>query len=511
MKQGLPDVPTWQEFLASNVQRSARVGIDASLIPLNDATKVQAQLRSKSAELVGQEHNLVDRIWSDRPPAPTHPVMVHPVKYAGNAADEKLKDLRALLRKKEATGFVVSSLDEIAWLFNLRGSDVPFNPIFFAYAIVTLTSSTLFIDPAKLSEEVKSFLPKETKLASYSSIFEASRSFAKSNDKILISSKGSWALANALGSSVDTIRSPVADAKSIKNKIEMSGMKSCHVRDGAALTEYLYQLSTLAANKTEIDEVDAATLLENYRSQKPLFVGLSFPTISSTGSNGAIIHYKPEKDSCSTIDWSKIYLCDSGAQYRDGTTDITRTWHFQSPSTFEKQAFTAVLKGHIAIATAVFPRGTTGYTIDSFARQYLWKLGLDYFHGTSHGVGSFLNVHELNIGIGTRISFNEVSFSPGNVISNEPGFYLDGQFGIRIENIIVCEERRTEHRFGGREYLGFETISLAPLCRKLIDVEGLSEEERRWVNRYHEKVLQMVGPEVNDEVLVWLKEECAPI
>lgn len=507
----MTDVHSWQEFLVANVQRTSRVGIDASLLPLNESLKLQEQLRSRGAELVGQEHNLIDQIWADRPSAPSNQVDVHPIKYAGSSADDKLKGLRSLLKKKEAFGFVLSSLDEIAWLFNLRGSDVPFNPIFFAYAIVTLQTSTLFVNEDKLSDEIRAFLPRETQILPYSNIFRSARSLATTNQKIFISSKGSWALANALGSHVESMRSPIGDAKSIKNETEMVGMKECHVRDGAALVEYFYELSKLATSNSSIDEVDAATILEKKRAAKDHFVGLSFPTISSTGANGAIIHYKPEKETCAVIDWSKIYLCDSGAQYKDGTTDITRTWHFQNPTSFEKQAFTLVLKGHIAIATAVFPRGTTGYTLDTLARQHLWREGLDYFHGTSHGVGSYLNVHEPPIGIGTRITFNEVPFSVGNVISNEPGFYLDGQFGIRIENIVTCVDVKTKHKFGGREYLGFETISLAPLCLNLIDTSLLSQQEISWVNTYHALVLEQLGGIVPESVKAWLENECRSI
>lgn len=493
------------------MQRTARVGIDASLLPLNESLKLQEQLRTKGADLVGQEHNLIDEIWHDRPSAPSEPVLIHPLKYAGSSADDKLKDLRATLKKKESMGIVISSLDDIAWLYNLRGSDVPFNPIFFAYTIVTLTHSTIFVDADKLSDEVRAFLPKETEIKPYKAIFDSARALAKSGEKVFITSKGSWALANALGPKLESIRSPIGDSKAIKNETEMAGMRACHIRDGAALIAYFHEMTKLAAAGTKIDEVDAATILENNRKAKDHFVGLSFPTISSTGANGAIIHYKPEKESCAIIDWSKIYLCDSGAQYKDGTTDITRTWHFQTPTNFEKRAFTLVLKGHIAIATAVFPRGTTGYTLDTLARQFLWKDGLDYFHGTSHGVGSYLNVHELTVGIGTRIIFNEVPFSAGNVISNEPGFYLDGQFGIRIENIVACVPAKTQHSFGDREYLGFETISLAPLCRKLIDVDLLSLEERAWVDEYHRETLDTVGPHLDDRVVAWLKDECAPL
>ena len=485
--------------------------MDASLVPYADAKQLSTQLKAKGAELVGQEHNLIDSIWHDRPSAPSFPIIAHPLKYAGRGPADKLTDLRVVLTKQSAAGIVITSLDEIAWLYNLRGSDVPFNPIFFAYSIVTESGSTLFLDAAKMSTEVKDSLPAETRILPYGEIFNAARELGASSKTVLITSKGSWALASALGDKVKSIRSPIAESKSIKNDVEMRGMKDCHVRDGLALCEYFHEMSILARKGAEIDEVDAATILEQRRAAKDHFMGLSFPTISSTGANGAIIHYKPEKDSCKVIDWQKIYLCDSGAQYKDGTTDITRTWHFSSPTGFEKQAFTLVLKGHIAIAQLVFPRGTTGYTIDSMARQFLWREGLDYFHGTSHGVGSFLNVHEPPIGIGTRIAFNDVAFSAGNVISNEPGFYLDGKFGIRIENIIQCIPKKTTHNFGGREYLGFETISFAPLCRKLIEPAMLSESEKTWVNDYHKLVYKHLSPQAGQDVLSWLEDECKAI
>ena len=511
MKQGLSNVPTWQEFLVQNAQPKTRIGVDSSLMAYAEANKLAKQLQDKGAELVAQEKNLIDSIWSDRPSAPSFPVIEQPLEFAGQSVQDKLNDLRKVIKKNDAQAFIVSALDEIAWLFNLRGCDVPFNPIFFAYAVITLHDSTLCISKDKVSDAIVAKLPEETKISSYKNIFDIARKLGESCEKVLIASKGSWALANALGSKVSTLRSPIGDSKSIKNDTEMQGMKACHVRDGAALSEYLYEMTKLAAKGDNIDEVDAASILEQKRAAKQHFVGLSFPTISSTGPNGAIIHYKPEKDSCAVIDWSKIYLCDSGAQYKDGTTDITRTWHFQTPSEFERQAFTLVLKGHIAIADIVFPRGTTGYTIDSMARQYLWREGLDYFHGTSHGIGSFLNVHEPPLGIGTRITFNDVPFSVGNVISNEPGFYLDGKFGIRIENLIACVNRDTPHKFGDRQYLGFETISFAPLCSNLIELSMLSAHERQWVNRYHERVLENLLSEVDGAVQAWLKDQCKAI
>ncbi|BFZ56713.1 hypothetical protein PYCC9005_003761 [Savitreella phatthalungensis] len=504
MKQGFAGVPTWQEFVLGNVQRNGRVGIDATVIPLLEATSLQRQLAKLGVELVGGKINLIDQIWPDRPPPPAEPVYNHSHATAGRNSADKLADLREFLRSQDAVAFIVTSVDEVCWLFNLRGSDVPFNPVFFSYAIATLDTSVIYAD--KLID--RGHLPEETEVKPYGRFFPSLHDLPAG--KILMSNRASWAIANAL-KQVEAVKSPIAEAKSVKNDTELTGMRQCHIRDGAALAEFFFDMTRLARDGAQLDEVDAADLLEGKRRAKDKFVGLSFPTISSTGPNGAIIHYRPVKGECAIVDWDAIYLCDSGAQYRDGTTDITRTWHFGRPSDFERKAFTLVLKGHIAIAQLVFPRGTTGYTVDSLARQFLWKEGLDYFHGTSHGVGHFLNVHEPPVGIGTRISFNDVALSPGNVISNEPGFYLDGEFGIRIENIITCRLKRTEHRFGDRDYLAFDTISLHPLCRTMIDVNLLSADEIRWVNAYHVQVLETLGPVVPKEVANWLTDECAPL
>lgn len=247
-----------------------------------------------------------------------------------------------------------------------------------------------------------------------------------------------------------------------------------------------------------------------YRSKKQHFVGLSFDTISSTGPNAAVIHYKPEPGNCSTIDPKAVYLCDSGAQYLDGTTDTTRTFHFGTPTDMERKSYTLVLKGVIALDSAVFPKGTSGFALDTLARQFLWAEGLDYRHGTGHGVGSYLNVHEGPIGIGTRIQFSEVPLSAGNVLSDEPGYYEDGNFGIRIENIIMCREKETKHRFGDKPWLGFEHVTMVPMCRKLIDVELLLPKEREWVNSYHKEVMGKTKGffEGDERTRKWLERQC---
>ena len=332
----------------------------------------------------------------------------------------------------------------------------------------------------------------------------------------MISTKASWALSLELGGedNVDELRSPVGDKKAVKNETELKGMRDCHVRDGASLSEFFAWLEEeLLQKSTELNEVEAADKLENIRSQKKHFAGLSFDTISSTGPNAAVIHYKPEPDSCSVIDPKAVYLCDSGGQYLDGTTDTTRTLHFGMPSDMERKAYTLVLKGVISLDRAIFPKGVSGYALDSFARQHLWAEGLDYRHGTGHGVGSYLNVHEGPIGVGTRVNYTEVPLAAGNVLSDEPGYYEDGKFGIRIENIIMVKEVQTTHRFGDKPSFGFEHATMVPYCRRLIDPELLTDVEKQWIDQYHAEIFEKTKDFFRDDdrTLSWLKRETAPL
>jgi Xaa-Pro aminopeptidase len=404
---------------------------------------------------------------------------------------------------------------------------IPYNPVFFSYATVTANDATLYVDDNKLTKEVKAYLGDAVKLRPYDAIFEDVEALTKSLDtngtetedkpkhKFLVSTKASWALQQALGGEekVDEIRSPVGDAKSVKNETELEGMRACHIRDGAALTQFFAWLEDQLINKgAKLDEVEAGDKLEAIRSKHEHFVGLSFDTISSTGPNAAVIHYKPERGNCSVIDPKAIYLCDSGAQYLDGTTDTTRTLHFGEPTKMEREAYTLVLKGNIALEQIKFPKGVSGFALDTLARQFLWGQGLDYRHGTGHGVGSFLNVHEGPIGIGTRVQYSEVPLAAGNVISNEPGYYEDGNFGIRIENVIMAKEVETSHKFGDKPYLGFEHVTMVPMCRKLIDVTLLTEAEKQWLNEYHKEIFEKIkGYFENDPLTMkWLERETQP-
>ncbi|GAT29707.1 exocyst complex component Sec8 [Aspergillus luchuensis] len=430
LKRGVEGFPTWQEWTTEQAEGGKVVGVDPALVTPAGARSLSETLKKNGSSLVGVEQNLVDLVWGkDRPAPPREAVRVHPAQYAGKSFQEKIGDLRKELENKKAAGIVISMLDEIAWLFNLRGTDLSLG-----------------------GEE-----------------------------------------------QVEEVRSPIADAKAVKNDVELAGMRACHVRDGAALIEYFAWLENELINKkTTLDEVDAADKLEQIRSKHDLYAGLSFDTISSTGPNGAVIHYKPEKGSCSIIDPTAIYLCDSGAQYLDGTTDVTRTFHFGKPTELEKKAFTLVLKGLISIDTAVFPKGTSGFALDALARQFLWKEGLDYLHGTGHGIGSYLNVHEGPMGIGTRVQYTEVPIAAGNVISDD---------------VIMAREVQTTHKFGEKPWLGFEHVTMAPLGRNLINASLLSEHEIKWVNDYHAEVWEKTHRffENDDYTRSWLQRETQPI
>ncbi|KAH0426881.1 xaa-pro aminopeptidase [Colletotrichum camelliae] len=528
LKQGLQDVPTWQEWSAEQSAGGKVVGVDPELITASIAKKLAEKIkRSGGSDLVALDENLVDLVWAkDRPARPKNPVVVLPETFSGKDVKSKLKDLRQDLEKKNSHAFVVSMLDEIAWLFNLRGDDIPYNPVFFSYAIITTGSATLYIDKSKLGEATRAYLSDNgITVEPYESIFEAISALRSSVDqaddslvskRFIISTKASWALKRSLGGDglVDEVRSPIGDSKAVKNKTEMAGMRACHIRDGAALIEYFAWLEDqLVAKKAVLDEVQAADKLEQLRSKHRDYVGLSFDTISSTGANAAVIHYKPERGACSVIDPNAIYLCDSGAQFLDGTTDTTRTLHFGQPTEAEKLAYTLVLKGNIALDTAIFPKGTTGFALDCLARQHLWREGLDYRHGTGHGVGSYLNVHEGPIGIGTRVQFAEVALASGNVVSIEPGFYEDGSYGIRIENVAMVTEVKTKHSFGDKPYLGFEHVTMVPYCQNLIEPSLLTVEEKKWLNAHNADIFQKTKDFFAHDplTLAWLTRETQPL
>lgn len=508
LKQGVIGVPTWQEWVANELLANpgSSVGIDPSLCSYGEYKALAATLEKYDLgdALVPVRPNLIDLIWEDRPKQSETPVKILPLQFTGKRFQDKLADLRKTINAKRGLGFLVSPLDDVAWLYNLRCDDVPYCPVFRAFSYVTADKAILYIDEIKITDEIRKYLGKDVQIKPYEDVFSDSKqahlSLLAHNVKarsitdrrnILVSQGVSWALYDALGgqSNVTIIASPVELAKSIKNPVELKGHQRAQIQDGVALIRYFAWLEKELHNgNTTISDYDGGVKAESFRSEMENFVGLSFETISSSGANAAVIHYSPVPESKNMIDRDQIYLCDSGGQYLDGTTDTTRTMHFGTPKSEEILAYTLVLKGHIALASIIFPEGINGYQLDVLARQHLWKYGLDYRHGTGHGVGSYLNVHEGPMGIGIKPGLGDNAIHIGNVLSNEPGFYKDGYFGVRIESVVKVKEVNTPKNFGGKRYLGFETITRVPLCQELIDVSLLTDDEVAWVNAYHESV-----------------------
>ncbi|KAK7047847.1 hypothetical protein VNI00_006175 [Paramarasmius palmivorus] len=569
MKQGLPDVPTWQEYLTSHLSENSRIGLDPTLITYADSTSLTKSLKPRNSTLVSISENLVDQVWgSERPGRPTNPIFHLDLKYSGEAHTSKLDRVTTAIidpssakannpNAKPLEGasatrkvLILTALDEIAWLFNLRGSDIAYNPVFFSYAVVHLDGTkpraVLFLQKEGIEDVsgLSNTLGQEVEIKPYDEVWTYLKALGEKvrkdvegqNDDakkvVLISDKASLAVAETVGEDVVvTAPSPIAVLKAIKNETELEGFRQSHIRDGAALVRYFAWLEEYLAAGKELTEWQGAEKLEEYRSELALFKGLSFPTISSTGPNGAIIHYSPSPTDSAVIKQDQIYLCDSGAQFWDGTTDVTRTWHFGTPTDEEKRAATRVLQGHIAIDTAVFPNGTTGYTmyVPRILQQGLMVINVNFrnqrfvgqkgamarwpSHGTGHGVGHFLNVHEGPHGIGVRIAYNSTSLKTGMTVSNEPGYYADGKFGIRIENVVLVQEAKTPNNFGDKGYLTFEHVTICPIQTKLVDTKLVSEEEIQWLNEYHKEVWDKISPLVkNDErALKWLEKECQAI
>ncbi|TPX77230.1 hypothetical protein CcCBS67573_g01472 [Chytriomyces confervae] len=518
-KSGIAGVPSKEDWLNKVLEPNSKVGIDPKLVTLASARLLADSLKPASNSLVSVTENLVDVVWgADRPAFPMNPVKSLPLEFAGRRFEDKLQDVRDAIAKKGAWGFVVTGLDEICWVFNLRGNDIVCNPVFFAYALITLDSAILYIHESKLQPGVAEFLTG-VEIRPYEQIFTDLKTQGKlqTEKKLWADSRCSLALQDALGGPHLLVegRSPITNLKAIKNETEIQGFRNSHIRDAASLCQFFAWLENelVVENNTNITEVDAADKLEEFRSKREHFVGLSFDTISSTGANGSIIHYHPEVGACKIVSKDEMYLCDSGAQYLDGTTDVTRTHHFGTPTAFEVEAYTRVLKGHIQIDMAVFPAGTNGYVLDILARTSLWRAGLDFRHGTGHGVGHYLNVHEGPHGIGSRIAYNDVPLEKGMTVTNEPGYYEDGKFGIRIENVMILKDAPTSYDFSGKGSLGFEHVTVVPISTKLVDVKLLLEEERNWLNAYHMEVFEKVSPLLQDDALAlnWLIKETKPI
>ncbi|XP_052772140.1 xaa-Pro aminopeptidase 1-like [Mya arenaria] len=506
MKDGLPSTPTQGEWLSKVLPVGGKVGVDPFLMSAEVWTPLARTLKSNGHSLVPVAENLIDLVWSDQPDPPSNSLMVLENYYTGCSWQDKVVDVREKMKEKNAGALVISALDEIAYLFNMRGSDIEYNPVFFAYAVVTMDSVHLFTNPERIDKKVRSHLhldmPPENEgvkvtIAPYNNVKNFVADLVDNvSGKIWISDKSSYGLVSSIPKLRRLIAaSPLALMKAVKNAQEIEGMRRAHVKDAVTLCEYFSWLERNVPLGT-VTEVSAASQLENIKHGQEDYVSLSFATISSTGSNGAVIHYHPSPETDKTLSTEEIYLCDSGAQYRDGTTDVTRTMHFGTPSDYEKECFTRVLKGHINLCRSVFPNGLKGTLLDSFARAALWEAGLDYLHGTGHGVGSFLNVHEGPCGIHQRINPHEVPLQEGMILSDEPGYYEDGKFGCRIENLVLVVKKETKYNFREKGFLTFEPITLVPIQQKMIEASLLTQEEIDWLNEYHTRCREVVGAEL---------------
>jgi len=517
MKSGFGDTLKKEEWLSKKLPDEAVIGVDPYLLSLDEWRTISQELKNSNKKLIRVDHNLIDLVWAaEQPPIPNSSLIALNQQYSGKTWEEKVKELQVTLDGNDVYGVVVAALDEVAWLFNLRGSDITFNPVFISYAIVTQDDVSLFIDESRVTNTIRHHLKLDEEkciltVHPYNNIQEHLRKLGEMEKKIWISSKNSCALASLVAEKyLITKTSPVCTAKAIKNDTEIQGMKNSHIRDAAALCEYFCWLEEKVLCG-DLNEVDASDKLDALRSEQEDFVSLSFETISASGPNGAVIHYRGERDKCRSILPDDMYLCDSGGQYLDGTTDVTRTIHFGNPSDHQKECFTRVLKGHIQLSMAKFPNGTNGHKLDILARKPLWDIGLDYMHGTGHGVGSFLNVHEGPIHISPSRS-DDPPLQAGMFVTDEPGYYEDGCFGIRIENVLLVKLFELKHNFKGKGFLGFEPVTLVPIQRKLILPSLLSADEIDWLNEYHATVMEKVGSHLlkqngKQKVLDWLIRE----
>jgi Xaa-Pro aminopeptidase len=493
-----------QGWIPDHLPRGARLGFDPWLHTQHGVMHLKAAVEKAGGTLVALDSNPIDAVWSDQPAPPQTPAKPHALNLAGEQSEAKRLKLADGLKKAGAEAAVITLSDSVCWLLNIRGADVPHTPFAHAFAILHEDGGAdLFLDPAKRSPELLAHLGNSVRLAepaAFPAALDAMTGKGVLVDPATTASAIFDRLAKA-GAKIRQAPDPCQLPKACKNAAEIEGMRQAHIRDGAALANFLAWFEANAAGGT-LTEIDAAETLEGFRRATGVLSDVSFDTISGAGSNGAIVHYRVTRSTNRAISSGEMFLLDSGAQYPDGTTDVTRTIMVGEPTAEMRDRFTRVLKGHIALATARFPDGTIGMQLDSFARRPLWEAGLDYDHGTGHGVGSYLSVHEGPQNISKRPI--PQALKPGMVCSNEPGFYKAGAFGIRIENLVVVTA--PENLGGERPMMGFETITLVPIDLNLVESSLLTDAERGWLNLYHARVRDVIGPQVEGDARKWLDQ-----
>lgn len=505
-KEMLPETPSIPTFLKTSLGTGAVVGIDGKVFSTEEAKQLQDELKENGITIKSVEDPM-NKIWEDRPAIPEGPAFIYENQYAGKSCREKLATIREEMKKAGAEALLISALDEIAWTLNIRGNDVHCNPVVVSYLLISKNEAHFFIHPQKVTGELSAYL-KEANVSIHS--YEDIEYFLNnlSVDTLLLNpSQTNYAVYSAICPDCRIIEgaSPVTLLKAIRNEQEIAGIHAAMQRDGVALVKFLKWLEE-AVHTGKETEISVDKKLHEFRAAQPLYMGESFDTIAGYKEHGAIVHYEATPETDVPLQPKGFLLLDSGAQYLDGTTDITRTIALGELTEEEKTDYTLILKGHIALAMAVFPEGTRGAQLDVLARMPIWKHRMNFLHGTGHGVGHFLNVHEGPQSI--RMNENPVALQAGMVTSNEPGVYKAGSHGIRTENLVLTIQAG-EGLFGN--YLKFETITLCPICKKGIIKEMLATEEIEWLNEYHRKVYDKLSPDLNKEEQEWLKEACAAI
>ena len=504
MKLKVEGTPTIAEWLGKELAEAAdkSVGIDGMVASVNEVEALIADLRNQGGITLQTNFDVLARIWKDRPAIPTNAVEIHPVELAGEEASAKLQRIRKALRTQHADGMLMAALDDIAWTLNLRGADVHCNPVFVSYLLIDSSAATLYINKEKVPADVEQYLQRQgVRVEAYEHVAQGLRDYFEYNI-LLDPNEVNYALMKMVKREVVRASSPVPMMKAVKTEAEQNGFRRAMVRDGVAMVKFLKWLEE-NPNQTEISVADK---LETLRSEQPLYRGLSFDTIAGYEAHGAIVHYEATPETDIPLSQKGFLLLDSGAQYQDGTTDITRTIALGALTEEQKKVYTLVLKGHIDLQLLHFPDGATGTQLDAIARQPLWQHGLNFMHGTGHGVGSYLNVHEGPHQI--RMDWKPAPLRAGMTVTDEPGIYLEGRFGVRIENtLLIVPSEETEC---GR-FLRFETLTLCPIDTKPIIKEWLTKEEMEWLNGYHECVFRSLSSHLTSEEKAWLRRATASI
>ena len=506
MKLKMEDTPTIAEWIGKECGAGVEVAIDGMVNSTNSVRELIADLRKQGGITLRTNLDPLEQIWQDRPPIPLNPVEEYPLAYAGEAANVKIARIRQALRKLHADGMLMAALDDIAWTLNLRGTDVHCNPVFVSYLLISSTSVTLYINKEKLTPEVMAYLKGEgVGVDAYENIQKGLKDYFEYNI-LLDPDEVNYTLFNAVTREVIEAESPVKQMKTIKNSTEIAGFRQAMLKDGIAMVKFLYWLDKQLAEGEALTEISVSEELASLRAEQTLFRGVSFDTIAGYEAHGAIVHYEATPESDVPLKPEGFLLLDSGGQYLDGTTDITRTIALGPVTEEQKKIYTLVLKGHIQLELCKFPSGISGTQLDVLARKDMWRAGMNYLHGTGHGVGSYLNVHEGPHQI--RMEWKPAPLVAGMTVTDEPGIYLAGKFGVRIENtLLITHYNETE--FG--KFLQFEPLTICPIDKKPIIKEMMLPEEIAWLDQYHRRVLELLSPRLDDDEIEWLQEACAPL